>query len=242
MEIVTTADRPDLDAAATAAFREQWPEFIFHDEVPAQYMPRFDATFARYDVLVIEGDAVLAGGWGVPLRWDGTVDDLPEGYDGALVRAFEGHDRGDRPTTLSLMAAAVATSHSRRGLAQVVLTELARRARDDGMRHVIAPLRPTWKHRYPTFPMAQYARWVREDGMSVDPWIRAHQRMGARILAPAARSMVVEGSVGEWERWADMPFPDSGDYVVPGALSLVRIDRERDRGRYVEENLWVQHS
>jgi hypothetical protein len=29
--------------------------------------------------------------------------------------------------------------------------------------------------------------------------------------------------------------------VVPDALNLVRIDREPDRGVYVEENLWVQH-
>lgn len=54
--------------------------------------------------------------------------------------------------------------------------------------------------------------------------------------------MVIEGTVAEWESWADMVFPVTRDYVVPGALNLVLIDRERDRGVYVEENLWVQHS
>jgi len=33
----------------------------------------------------------------------------------------------------------------------------------------------------------------------------------------------------------------SGDYVVPGALTTVRIDRARDRGRYVEPNVWMLH-
>jgi hypothetical protein len=28
---------------------------------------------------------------------------------------------------------------------------------------------------------------------------------------------------------------------VPDALGLVEIDRERDIGTYIEENLWVQH-
>lgn len=241
MEFVTTADRPDLDEEAGKAFREKWPEFIFHDDVAAKYMERVERYFPRYNVLALDEGAVVAGGWGVPLAWDGTTADLPDGYDGALVRSVEGQEHGPQATAFSFMAAAVARSHDRRGLAEAVLDELAGRAREDGLQRVIAPVRPTWKHRYPTFSMAEYATWVREDGLSVDPWIRTHQRMGATVLAPAARSMVIEGTVEEWERWADMAFPATGDYVVPDALGLVHIDRERDRGVYVEENLWVQH-
>jgi hypothetical protein len=47
--------------------------------------------------------------------------------------------------------------------------------------------------------------------------------------------------VRDWERWTGLRFPDSGDYVVPGALTTVRIDRRRDRGRYVEPNVWMRH-
>jgi hypothetical protein len=79
------------------------------------------------------------------------------------------------------------------------------------------------------------------DGLSIDPWIRTHQRMGARILRPAPNSMVITGSVAEWETWAEMPFPASGSYIVPGALNLVQIDRDHDQGIYREENLWVQY-
>ena len=39
-----------------------------------------------------------------------------------------------------------------------------------------------------------------------------------------------------------MAFPESGvDYVVPAALVPVRIDRERDLGRYEEPNVWMRH-
>ena len=38
-----------------------------------------------------------------------------------------------------------------------------------------------------------------------------------------------------------MAFPESGDYVVPGALQPVAVDRERDVGRYEEPNVWVRH-
>ena len=38
-----------------------------------------------------------------------------------------------------------------------------------------------------------------------------------------------------------MRFPVSGRYVVPGALVPITIDRRRDRGRYVEPNVWMLH-
>jgi hypothetical protein len=39
-----------------------------------------------------------------------------------------------------------------------------------------------------------------------------------------------------------MAFPESGEYVVEGALVPVEIDREHDRGLYVEPNIWMLHS
>jgi hypothetical protein len=36
--------------------------------------------------------------------------------------------------------------------------------------------------------------------------------------------------------------PESGTYVVPGALVPIEIDRERDEGVYVEPNVWMVHS
>ena len=38
-----------------------------------------------------------------------------------------------------------------------------------------------------------------------------------------------------------MTFPETGAYVVPGALVPVEIDRERDEGLYVEPNVWMIH-
>jgi hypothetical protein len=89
--------------------------------------------------------------------------------------------------------------------------------------------------------MSQFARWTRDGGLHLDPWIRTHQRLGARILRPARRSMVITGTVAEWEGWAKMAFQQTGRYVVPDALDLVRVDREADRGRYEETNLWMRH-
>ena len=82
IEIVTAADRPDLADEAARAFREKWPEFIFHDPLAPKYLSRVEEYFARYDVLVLDEGAVVAGGWAVPMPWDGSLADLPDGYDG----------------------------------------------------------------------------------------------------------------------------------------------------------------
>jgi GNAT superfamily N-acetyltransferase len=241
IEIVTTADRPDLDDQARAALRGVWPEFIFHDSLVAAYLERVEAYFPRYDLLLLARGGVVAGGWGVPLLWNATAAALPDGYDGAMIRAVEGHENSVEPDTLCVMAAAVKPGHQGTGLAGRVLTALRERAVSDGLRRVIAPVRPALKARYPLTPMTQFARWVRGDGLHLDPWIRTHQRLGARILRPAPRSMLITGTVAEWEDWAKMAFPQTGRYVVPDALDLVRIDRAADRGTYAETNLWMRH-
>ncbi|MEO6511235.1 MAG: hypothetical protein ABIO16_09605 [Nocardioides sp.] len=238
---VTTSERPDLEKEAEAAFKERWPEFIFHDPISRQYVGRVPELFPELDILLLDDGAVVAGGWGVPFAFSGDLSDLPEGYDSALVRAIEDHEAGRTVTAFSFMAAAVRRDHDKSGLAQRVLSELSRRARAEGIERVFAPIRPTWKARYPMVPMARYATWLRPDGLSIDPWIRTHQRMGARIIGPAPNSMVIPGTVSEWETWADMPFPETGKYVVPDALGLLHVDREQDTAVYREENLWVEH-
>jgi GNAT superfamily N-acetyltransferase len=241
LEVVTTADRRDFDEQAEEAFRPLWPEFIFHDPVHAEHVGRVETYFPQYDVLLLDDGQVVAGGWGVPIRWDGTTSTLPDGYDGALVGAVTGHESSVLADTLCIMAAAVRAGRQGGGLAGKTLAVLRERAAAAGLQRVIAPVRPALKSRYPLTPMENFARWARSDGLHIDPWIRTHQRLGASILAPAPRSMIITGTVAEWEDWATMAFPETGQYVVPDALDLVAIDREQDRRTYAETNLWIRH-
>jgi GNAT superfamily N-acetyltransferase len=241
IEVVTTGERQDLEDETRDALRTVWPEFIFHDPVVPDYIGRVETYFPQYDVLLLDEGRVVAGGWGVPIRWDGTVGTLPDGYDGALVSSVTGHESSAPPDTLCIMAAAVKADRQGGGLAGQTLTALRERAAAAGLERVVAPVRPALKSRYPLTSMESFARWTRDDGLHIDPWIRAHQRLGASILAPAPGSMVITGTVAEWETWAAMAFPETGQYVVPDALDLVTIDREQDRGTYNESNLWMRH-
>lgn len=242
IEVVTTSERHDLDKEAEAAFRPTWPEFIFHDPVTDEYINRVELYFPYYDVMLLEDGKVVAGAWGVPLQWDGQASGLPDGgYDGALASAVTGQENAVPADTLCIMAAAVRADRQGAGLAGKALTALRERATSTGLRHVIAPVRPALKSRYPLTPMENFARWMRTDGLHIDPWIRTHQRLSASILASAPRSMVIMGTVAEWEEWTGMAFPESGPYVVPDALDLVDIDQGQNRGTYEETNLWMQH-
>jgi GNAT superfamily N-acetyltransferase len=239
--IITTSDRPDLAAASSAALLADWPEFLLHDRCAPELMGRAWECFPEFDVRLLEDDTVAAGGWAVPLRWSGAASELPDGYDGALTSALAGRGGAAAPDTMCLMAAAVRPDRQRAGLAGQVISALRHRATRAGLRRVIAPVRPTLKARYPLASMADFARWARDDGLHMDPWIRTHQRLGAEILCPAPRSMIVTGTVAEWQAWAGMAFPQTGSYVVPGALDLVEMDTERDHGSYIETNLWMRH-
>jgi len=205
-------------------------------------MDRVELYFRPYDVLLLDHGKVVAGGWGVPFAWDGSIAGLPDGYDGTLISSVSGHENGVEPNTLAIMAAAVRSDRQGEGLAGQVLSALRHRGATAGLSHVLAPVRPTLKSRYPLATMSEFSGWVRSDGLHLDSWIRTHQRLGASILAPAPRSMLITGTVTEWESWAEMAFPQSGHYVVPGALDLVEMDREADRGTYAETNLWMQHT
>jgi hypothetical protein len=49
------------------------------------------------------------------------------------------------------------------------------------------------------------------------------------------------GTVSEWESWTGMALPSTGAYVIPCGLSILHIDRDENRGTYVEPNVWVRH-
>ena len=60
-------------------------------------------------------------------------------------------------------------------------------------------------------------------------------------MKEAASSTVVRGSISDWQEWTGMYFGDSGNYIVDGALSPIRIDLKNDVGEYIEPNVWVLH-
>lgn len=239
-ETTTLERRPYLAEQVGRLAGEVWPTFMLHADTP-YWDSLFDA-FAGSQILFCDpADNLIALGHTIPFVWDGTLEDLPPTINEVMERAINAHRECRSPTALSALAALVSPEHQGRGLSSEVLQAMRSLATEYGMHSLVAPIRPTLKSLYPLTPIERYALWRRADGAPFDPWLRVHWRLGAEYLKAAPEAAVITGTVAEWEGWTGMSFPESGEYVVPGALQPITIDREQDVGRYEDPNVWMVH-
>ena len=182
-QVVRYSERPELWDAIAGLSGEVWPEYNQHGATLNHYWDQLYESFPDWQfVLYDAGDeTVLAEGHTIPVAWDGTDTGLGPGIDATVTAAFGLRAAGGQPTAVSALAAEIPPRHQRRGLAKVMLQAMTGLARDAGLPHLIAPVRPTLKDRYPTIPIERYARWTRPDGTPFDPWVRVHTELGARI-------------------------------------------------------------
>lgn len=237
MKIATVAERPDLVEPGWNATRDTLPEYNDHGDVLNRYWGRLTEERPEFQFHVVDGDDILARARSIPIHWDGTVEDLPAGIDGAIARGF---DEGGA-NVLCALVIMVPRALQSRGFSAVAVEAMHEIAKRHRFSALIAPVRPNWKERYPLVPIERYSSWRRSDGTHFDPWIRVHERLGAAVLKPEPRSLRITGSLADWEGWTGMVFPESGDYWFPDGLATVAIDREADRGRYWEPNVWMRH-
>ena len=236
MRAFTYAERPDL-AARTGEIEDTFAPFLGHGEVALRHWHRLRQELPELQLVLWdeERDAVVGHGRTMPAR---AAEGLPGGIDDMLETWFGGGERPE-PDVLSALVAVVDRERRGEGLSSLLIGAMRDLARQQGFPALVAPVRPTWKDRYPLIPMERYVSWQRDDGLPFDPWLRLHARLGAKPLEVCPESMRVEGSSDEWEEWTGIAFPDDGDYVVPGALVPVRF--EGGRGVYVEPNVWMRH-
>jgi GNAT superfamily N-acetyltransferase len=202
-------------SGALGTLRRAWPEIVSHDAISNEYWGRLYSERPDFQFALVEGREVLAEGNSIP------VSGLPASWREAFPNAFG----GDTPDRLCALAVLVDPDHQGKGRGW----------------ELVAPVRPSLKHLYPLTPIERYVEWRRADGLLFDPWLRAHERLGAELIGIAEDSLIAEGTIAELEEWTGLTLPDTGSYVVPGALVLVEIDREHDRGSYREPNVWMRH-
>jgi hypothetical protein len=240
-QLRTLSERPDLEPALQPLLASGWPRFALASPLDRAYWERLLHEFADYQLLLVEDGQLLGAGHSVPFRWDGRPAGLPGGWDDVFSQAMADADAARAPTAAAALGITMAAAARGRGLSHLLLGGLRDRAGEHGLTDLVAPVRPSRKTAYPLVPMERYLSWTTPDGRPFDPWLRVHVSLGGEVLGVCAESMTITGTVAEWEAWTAMRFPDSGAYVVPGALVPVSIDQERDQGRYVEPNIWVRH-
>jgi GNAT superfamily N-acetyltransferase len=240
--LVSVAEEPALWRPADDMCGSVWPEFMLHDPAADRNWAALRDEWPEFQLVLLDSaNGIAAAAQAAPLRWDGSDDDLPEGWDAQFDRSTADLQAGRTPNTLGAIQICVAPGRRGQGISGVMVEAMRAAGIAAGFHSLIACVRPTEKVRYPLMPIAAYAAWCRPDGLPFDPWLRVHARAGARIVRAAPHSMTISGTVAEWQEWTGLSFPVSGPYVVSGALAPVEMDLEAGSGVYHDPNVWMVH-
>ena len=222
-----------------------WPEFMRHDQVANELWHELLDRFADYQLALydIQNQRVAAMGNSFPLRWDDSLENLPEGgWDWAFSEAVRNHREGISPNVHCAIQIIIHPDYQGQRLSAPIIEAVRGITVSNRLPALIIPLRPSEKSKYPLISLDDYVTWTNEAGLPLDPWLRAHARLGARVVKACHESKIIRGTRTEWEAWTQMKFPQSGRYVIPGALVPIVLNVEKDEGVYVEPNVWIAHA
>ncbi|WP_281929244.1 hypothetical protein [Roseibium album] len=240
--VATLSEQPDLLAQHQTTGGSAWPEFMLHDPVAVANWGKMMSYFAGDQLSLLVGDKIAAVVNMVPLKVDADFGKLPDtGVDWGVEKSVSDHEAGIRPNALMGLQVVVAKEFRGKKFSGIATREVIAHARRHKLEFVVLPVRPNEKHLYPLIPMADYIHWKNPQGLPFDSWLRVHKRLGGDMISICHKSMIIPGTVSEWGDWTGQSFPGSGRYIVPFALNPIDIDLERDRGLYVEPNVWVVH-
>jgi len=244
LQRVTLKERPELRGAAGDHCVAGWPEFMLHDAVCNENWSGLYDHFPQFQfaLLAPETEELIVVGNSIPLGYDGPLSELSDdGVRWALESGFADLAAVRPPRLQCALQIVIKETWQGKGIAALAVQEIQRGGAAHGLDTLVAPVRPNLKHRYPLTPMERYIAWKRADGLPFDPWMRVHARLGARQIRVCPRALKITGTVAEWTKWTGLLFPESGPYIVPGALVPVQIECEAGVGNYVEPNVWMVH-
>lgn len=243
-KIISPNDLADYRDRAGDLAVASWPEFMLNDPIANEHWHELFDRFNEYQFALLdtESDRMAAMGNSLPFYWDRPLDELPEGgWDWVFLAAIENHKSGKEPNIQSAIQINIHPDYQSQGLSTRMVKAMRAIGQSKGFRYLVAPVRPNQKSKYPLISIDDYIQWTNEEGLPFDPWLRVHARAGARIIKPCHKAMTIPGTRAEWEQWTGMRFPQSGKYYIPGALNPMEMDIEKDKGVYIEPNVWMVH-
>ena len=238
---LTHSDYRDLVRGMTKA---AWPAFMLHDPVANELWHELLDRFAEYQLALYdpEKNRAAAMGSSFPLRWEGSLEELPEGgWDWSFSKAVDDHKLGLAPNLHCAIQVIIHPDYQGQGLSMPMIQGMRALTKGKGFQKLIIPIRPNEKSKYPLISLDDYITWKTEEGRPLDAWLRVHTRAGGRILKTCRESKTIRGTRLEWEAWTGMKFPQNGEYVIPGALVPIQMNIDKDEGVYVEPNVWMVH-
>jgi len=212
-QVISPSNREDYRDLVRGLTKAAWPEFMLHDQIANELWHELLDRFADYQLALYDTDEkrVAAMGNSFPLRWDYSLETLPEaGWDWAFVEAVNNHKQKLSPNVQCAIQVVIRADYQ-----------------DNGQ--------------YPLINIDDYIKWETDESLPFDAWLRVHVRLGGRIIKTCHESKIIRGTRSEWEQWTKIIFPQSGEYIIPSALNPIQMNIEKDEGIYVEPNVWMAH-
>ncbi|MCC9043526.1 N-acetyltransferase [Myroides sp. M-43] len=220
-----------------------WPAYVLADKVNLKYWPAIYELFADCQFYLLEGEVVVGNGNCIALHLSETeLANLPDrGWDWALEKSVLDYNKGLVPNTLCALQIGLNKEYQGKGISNQLISYMKSIALKMSLDAFILPIRPNLKTNFPLIAMDQYIKWTNKEGLPYDAWVRTHVKGGANIVKVCSESMIVKGTVKEWESWTGLTFQSSGEYLLPVLLNPITIDLANDRGIYIEPNVWMQY-
>lgn len=244
-QIITPDELDDYHNQAGDIAVASWPEFMLHDPVADENWHELFDRFGNYQFAMLDSktNRMAAMGNSLPFHWDKSIEELPEGgWDWVFLKAIADHKNGIEPNIQSAIQVAIHPDYQGQGLSSKMVQAMRSIGESKRFKNLVAPVRPSQKSQYPLISIDDYITWTNSDGLPFDAWLRVHTRLGAKIIKPCHEAMKISGTITMWEEWTGLKFPQSGQYVISGALNPIEMDFEKDEGVYIEPNVWMQHS
>lgn len=207
----------------------------------------------RNDWILLARERVGRGpeliGHGVTTRiyWDGSLDQLPRGWQGAVRRSLEDDlAGGGKANTLVGLFIRVQSRFRQHGWAAPIAAEMKALAARCGLHSLIIPLRLPQRYlrEYAEMPFEEFAALRRDDGEYQDHWLRLHTRLGARVLTTCRTSHQHAMHLEDFHQQLDAePIRRSGTHLarLGGDWVQVYVDLEREFVLMDQGCVWVEH-
>jgi len=243
-QVIAPLIRADYRDLVRGLTKIAWPEFMLHDQVASELWHELLDRFPEYQLALYdtENKRVAAMGNSFPLRWEDSLENLPEdGWDWVFVKAVKDHKQGLSSNYHCAIQAVIHPEYRGHGLSARIIEAVRAVSKAKDLQALIIPVRPSEKSKYPLTSIDDYITWKNEEELPFDAWIRVHVRLGGKIIKTCHESKTIRGTRAEWEEWTGLKFPQSGEYVLADALVPLEMNVERDEGIYIEPNVWMVH-
>ena len=243
-QVITPLTHADYRDRVRGLTKIAWPEFMLHDQVANELWHELLDRFPEYQLALydVENHRVAAMGNSFPLRWEDSLENLPQGgWDWAFLEAVKDHKQGLSPNFHCAIQVVIHPDYRGQGLSAPMIKTVHAVTRAKGLQALIIPVRPSEKSKYPLISIDDYISWKNEEGLLFDAWLRVHARLGGKIIKNCHESKTIRGTRAEWEAWTRMKFPQSDKYVISDALVPIEMNIEKDEGIYIEPNVWMVH-